>query len=141
MTFVAKEAKKLNASQNRYNIPSWWNNLFRDEQIICLSQADSASRLYAKEFTFDKSSIIKQTIYEKIAKSNGNTFTFIPHVCYFSYHPSIAASETRSLITLFPAKNEGRGNTVTRTSTYLVFKSGVESIRHHYCMLVKWFNN
>ena len=72
-----------------------------------------------------------------MAKSNGNTFSFIPHVCYFSYHPSIAASETRSLKTLFPAKNEGRGNTVTRTSTYLVFKSGVESIRHHYCMLVK----
>ena len=45
-----------------------------------------------------------------MAKSNGNTFSFIPHVCYFSYHPSIAASETRSLKTLFPAKNEGRGN-------------------------------
>ena len=29
-------------------------NLFCDEQIIFLHQADSASRLYAKEFTFDK---------------------------------------------------------------------------------------
>ena len=33
--------------------------LFQDEQIICLRQADSASRLYAKEFTVDKSSSIK----------------------------------------------------------------------------------
>ena len=75
---------------------------------ICLRQPDSASRLYAKEFTFDKSSSIKQTIYQKLANSNGNTFSFIPHVCYFSYHPSIAASETRSLTTLFSTKMRGR---------------------------------
>ena len=31
-----------------------WNNLFRDKQIVCLRQADSASRLYMKELTFDK---------------------------------------------------------------------------------------
>ena len=31
--------------------------------------------------------------------SNGNTFSFIPRVCYFSYHPWIAASEGRSLAT------------------------------------------
>ena len=29
--------------------------------------------------------------------SNGNTFSFILHVCYFPYHPWIAACEGRSL--------------------------------------------
>ena len=28
----------------------------------------------------------------------GNTFSFIPYVCYFSYHPWITAFEERSLI-------------------------------------------
>ena len=54
-----RSKQTVNASQDRYKIPSCWNNLFRDKQIICLRQADSASRLYAKEFTFDKSSSIK----------------------------------------------------------------------------------
>ena len=58
-------------SRSVYKIPSFWNNLFRDKQnffynivkkkdkqIICLHQADSTSRLYAKEFTFDKASSI-----------------------------------------------------------------------------------
>ena len=36
-----------------------------------------------------------------MANSNGNTFSFIPHLWYFSYHLSIAASEARSLTTLF----------------------------------------
>ena len=31
--------------------------------------------------------------------STWNTFSFIPHVCYFSYHPWIAASEGQSLTT------------------------------------------
>ena len=31
--------------------------------------------------------------------SNGNTYSFIPRVCYFSYHPWIAVSEGRSLAT------------------------------------------
>ena len=64
--------------------------------------------LYAKEFTFDKSSSIKQTIYQKLRNSNGNTFSFIPHVCYFSYHPSIAASKAWSLTTIFSIKMRGR---------------------------------
>ena len=34
-----------------------------------------------------------------MGNSNGNTFSFIPHVCYFSYHPWIAASKGRSLTT------------------------------------------
>ena len=76
--------------------------------MICLCQADSASRLHAKEFTFDKSLSIKQTIYPKLHNSNGNTFSFIPHVCYFSYHPSIAASKAWSLTTLFSTKMRGR---------------------------------
>ena len=43
-----------------------------------------SSRLYAMEFTFDKSSNIKQTIYQKFRNSDGNTFSIIPqHVCYF----------------------------------------------------------
>ena len=50
-----RSKQTVNASQDRYKIPSCWNNLFRDKQIICLRQADSASRLYSKEFTFDKS--------------------------------------------------------------------------------------
>ena len=57
----------------------------------------TSSRLYAKEFSFDKSSSMKQTIYQKLHNLNGNTFSFIPHVCYFSYHPWIAASEGQSL--------------------------------------------
>ena len=50
---------------------------------------------------------IDKTDYQKLANSNGNTFSFIPHVCYFSYHPSIAASEARSLTTLFFTKMRG----------------------------------
>ena len=44
----------------------------------------TSSRLYAKEFSFDKSCSMKWTIYQKLRHSNGNTFSFIPHVCYFS---------------------------------------------------------
>ena len=58
-----------------------------------------SSRLYEKKFSFEKSSSMKQTIYQKLHDSNGNTFSFIPHVCYFKYHSWIAASEGRSLIT------------------------------------------
>ena len=42
-----------------------------------------------------------------MANSIGNTFSFIPHVYYFSYFPSIATSETRSLTTLFSIKTRG----------------------------------
>ena len=58
---------------------------------------------------------IDKTDYQKLANSNGNTFSFIPHVCYFSYHPSIA-SETRSLTTFFSTKMKGE-EPVSRTST------------------------
>ena len=59
----------------------------------------TSTRLYAKEFSFDKSSSIKQNVYQKLHNSNGNTFSFIPHVCYFSHHPWTAASEGQSLTT------------------------------------------
>ena len=42
---------------------------------------------------------MKQTIYQKLRNSNRNTFSFIPHVCYFSCHPWVAASKGRSLTT------------------------------------------
>ena len=72
-------------NQDRHNIPSWWNNLFRNEQIICLREADSASRLYGKEFTFDKSSSIKLTIYQKLAHSNGNFLgSFLMYVIFIT---------------------------------------------------------
>ena len=54
----------------------------------------------------------------KTANSNENTFSFIPHVCYFPCHPSIAASKSLSWTTLFSTKMRG-GNTVTRTLTSL----------------------
>ena len=40
---------------------------------------------------------MKQTIYQKLHNTDGNTFSLIPHVCYFSYQPWIAASEGRCL--------------------------------------------
>ena len=67
-----------------------------------------SSRLYAKEFNFDKSSSIEQTIYQKLRNWNRNTCSFIHHVCYFSYHLSIAASKAQSLLTLFSIKMRGR---------------------------------
>ena len=57
----------------------------------------TSSKLYAKKFSFHKNSSMKQTTYQKLRNSNKNTFSFISHVCYFSYHPSTAASEDRSL--------------------------------------------
>ena len=38
-------------------------------------------------------------MYQQLRHLNGNTFGLIPHECYFSYHPWIAASEDRGLIT------------------------------------------
>ena len=64
----------------------------------------TSSRLYIRR----NSPLIKQIIYQKLRNSSGNTFSFSPHVCYFSYHPWIVASEGRSLITLFFCKMKGR---------------------------------
>ena len=63
----------------------------------------TSSRLFAKKFNFDKNSSIKQTIYQKLDNSNGNTFSFISHECSFSYHPRIVASKT-GVQQLFSAK-------------------------------------
>ena len=58
-TFVAKQANKLSI-QVKIGIRFHRAEItFRDKQIICSRQADSGSRLYAKEFTFGKSSSIK----------------------------------------------------------------------------------
>ena len=61
---------------------------------------------------FDKSSCIKYTIYQKLRNSNGNNFSLIPDVCYFSCLPWIAASEGPSLTThnTLLQQNEGGGN-------------------------------
>ena len=40
----------------------------------------TSSRLYAKEFSFDKSSSMKQAIYQRLCNSSRNTFSFISHV-------------------------------------------------------------
>ena len=61
--------------------------------------AFTSSRLYVKEFSFDKSLSMKQIIYQKLHSMNGNTFSFIPCICYFPYHPCIPASEGWSLTT------------------------------------------
>ena len=52
---------------------------------------------------------MKYNIYQKLHNSNGHTFSFIPHVCYFSYQHSIAASEARSLTTPLSTKMRGLG--------------------------------
>ena len=55
-TYLRRDVRNkqtVNATQDRQN------NLFRNEEIICLRQADSTSRLCAKELNFDKVSSIK----------------------------------------------------------------------------------
>ena len=87
-----RSKQTVNASQEQYKIPSCLNDLLR--------QADYMRR---------NSLLIKNTKndhrYQKLHYSNGNIFSFILHLCYFSYLPWIAASEGRSLITLFSTKN------------------------------------
>ena len=75
------------------------------------------SRLYAKEFFFDESSSIKKaTIYQNLHNSNGNTYSFIPRVCFFISPLDcwFRRSELSNSL-LYPI--EGVGNTATRTST------------------------
>ena len=67
----------------------------------------TSSRSYAKEFTFGKSSSIKKAFYQNLRYLKGNAFSFIPHVCYFPYHSSIAASEDRSLTILLATQMRG----------------------------------
>ena len=63
----------------------------------------TSSRLFAKKFNFDKSSSIKQTIYQKLDNSNGNPFSLISNECSFSYHLRIVASKIE-VQQLFSAK-------------------------------------
>ena len=50
LTYLCKDVRckrskqTVNGSQDRYTIPSCWNNLLRDKQIICLHQADYMRR-------------------------------------------------------------------------------------------------
>ena len=83
----------VKASQDRCKIPSRWNNLFQDKQIICLRQADYMQR----NSLLIKVQVLNRLFTKKIRNLNGNTFSFIPHVCYFSYHPWIVSSEDQSL--------------------------------------------
>ena len=63
---------------------------------------------------------------------NGNTFSFIPCVCYFSYLLWIAASEGRSLTKLIPTKMRGEGNS-HKTSASLLHSIRVPSLLPHLC--------
>ena len=89
-----RSKQTINASQDWYKILFAGITYFNIQDYMITS-----SRLYAKEFSFDKSSSVKQTTYQRLHNSYKNTFGFMPHVCYFSYHPWIAASEGRSLTT------------------------------------------
>ena len=60
--------------------------------------------LYAKEFTFDKILSINRLFTRNWLTRTKILLAFIPHICYSSYQPSIAASKTWSLTTLFSTK-------------------------------------
>ena len=66
-------------------------------------------------------------MYQILCNSNGNIFSFIPHVSYFSCLPWIAASEGQSLTTLFSAKMK-KQEIATRTSTSLSHSIRVPSL-------------
>ena len=70
-----RSKQTVNASQDWYKIPSCWNKLFRDKQILCLRQADYIPR----------NVLLINVIYQKLLNANGNTFSFIPHLCCFPY--------------------------------------------------------
>ena len=93
---------------------------FRDEHIICVCQADLASRLYAKESTFDKSLSIKQTIYN--IKLERKYFQFNSSCMLFFLVPQYCCFQNSEFNNTLLYQNEGRGNTVTRTSTIHVFQ-------------------
>ena len=57
-----KGKQTVNASQDRYNITSWWNNLFRNEQIICFCQADLFHPFFQSYLTFNHSHGMKMTL-------------------------------------------------------------------------------
>ena len=85
LTYLCKDVRckrskqTVNGSQDRYTIPSCWNNLLRDKQIICLHQADYMRR----NWVLIKVLSMKQTIYQKLRNSNGNTFIFSSLDCCF----------------------------------------------------------
>ena len=101
----------VTVSQDLYKIPSCWNNLFQDKQIICLRQADYMRR---------NSLLINvsvQAIYQTLCNSNGNSFSLIPHVCYCLCLTWVAASEVWNLTTLFFTKMKDE-EIATRASSF-----------------------
>ena len=82
----------------------------------------TSRRLYAKEFTFDESSSIKQTIYHKLHNSNRNTFQFHSSGKLFLMSPLDCCFRRWELCNslLYPNQEwEGGGDTATRPSTCL----------------------
>ena len=65
----------------------------------------TSSRLYAKAFFFDK-----QTIYQKLRNSNGNNFSFIPHLCYFFISPLDCFFQRSEFDNTILYQNEGQRN-------------------------------
>ena len=54
-----------------------------------------------------KIQVLNRLFTKNLRSLNRNTFSFVPDVCYFSYLPRIAASEDRSLTTLFSTQMRG----------------------------------
>ena len=57
------------------------------------------NRLYAKEFSYGKSSSIKQTISQKLRNLTRDNLSFTPHVRYCSYYHGITTPEGQNLTT------------------------------------------
>ena len=72
---------------------------------------------------------------------NRNTFSFIPHICHFSYHPSIAASEAPSLATLFSTKMRG-GNSHSNISilVFQIFSKSKKTLLLYACKVIYLIN-
>ena len=86
--------------------------------------------------------LIKVQAQNRLFTKNCITRTEIIHssCMLFFLSPQYCCFQNSEFNNTLLYQNEGRGNTVTRTSTYLSFKFVVETIRHHYyCMLVKSF--
>ena len=105
---LRKKQKNFKCQSRSSKVPSCWHNLFRDKQLYKLTSSRFSKQILCEGKQFWWNLKYKIDCLPKIAQLNGITFGFIPHLCYFSYHPSIAASEVRSLITFFFTKMRGR---------------------------------
>ena len=68
-----------------------------------------------------------------MANSNGNTFSFTLHGCYFSYYPSIDACETIYLI------NKGVISPYVQEQGGILLKLNIRRIHYltHYCARIE----